>query len=51
MPVKEGDLEFDAYDCDPERWLEFKQDAEARPEADECSFYFLKEILINYNTD
>ena len=26
MPVKEGDLEFDAYDCDPERWLEFKQD-------------------------
>ena len=21
------------------------------PEADECSFYFLKEILINYNTD
>lgn len=26
MPVKESDLEFDAYDCDPERWLEFKQD-------------------------
>ena len=23
MPVEESDLEFDAYNCDPERWLEF----------------------------